>query len=64
MEVKVNSLLHVEDLKIKAITIENIKGSYENKIMNNESWLEIVENNLKLDFLEIKEDNSLTEKTL
>ena len=32
--------------------------------MNNESWLEIVENNLKLDFLEIKEDNSLTEKTL
>lgn len=64
MEVKVKSLLRVEDLKVKSITIENIKGSYENKIMDNQSWLEIIENNLKLDFLEIKEEKINEEKTL
>ena len=64
MEVKVKSLLLVEELKVKSITIENIAGSYEEKIMDNESWLEIVENNLKLDFLEIKEENTTSEKTL
>lgn len=57
MEVKVKSLLYVEEVKVKSITMENIKGSYENKIVDNQSSLEITLNNLKLDILETKEDN-------
>lgn len=64
MEVKVKGLLCVEELKVKSITIENIKGSYTNKIVDNSSLLEIIENNLNLDFLENEEDNLNDEKTL